>query len=117
MSSNSKSSECSSDGIQNPAGVAFLGIAPPIFIAAVPLSFWLTQPNGSVEKLLNSIVRTTVYVGSAGSTSNVSTDRAIPALSALYMFLTYGLGGASSAAAIDMGTKGRDSSRKIRLSR
>ena len=78
------------------------GIAPPIFIAAVPLTSYLSQPGSLVEKLVNGLLRTTVYVGSAGSSSQVSGGRVIPALSALYLFLTYGLGGAMSAAAIDM---------------
>lgn len=98
------------DGIENPSGFKFLGIAPPIFLAAVPLSSWLCQPGGIVGKVVNGLVRTTVYVGSAGSSSNVSLGRTVPVLSAMYLFLTYGIGGASSASAVDLGTNGRDNS-------
>lgn len=104
------------DGIVNPAGIAISGVAPPLFIAAVPLTSYLSQPSGLVEKLVNGLVKTTVYVGSAGASSTVSSGRAIPALSALYLFAAYALGGATSASALDMGNeKGRSNNRMSML--
>lgn len=86
-------------------------IAPPLFIAAVPITSYLAQPGRIIESIVNGLGRATVYVGTAGSTSQVPGGRMIPALSALYIFLTYGLGGATSAAALDMSnSKGRDNS-------
>ena len=107
------SSDSSPDGVLNPSGYKFLGIAPPIFLAAVPLSSWLSQPGGLIEKIIHGIARGTVYAGSAGTTTSVPAARIVPALSALYLFLVYGVGGASSASAIDLGTKGRDNARKV----
>lgn len=98
------------DGVVNPsAALQMIGTAPFVFVAGVPVTNFLTAPGGVFEKLLNGIVNTSVFVGTAGARSSISTDRVIPALSALYLFGTFALGGASSAAAIAASSKdGRD---------
>lgn len=111
MSNNAGSS---SDGVENPAGIAVAGFAPLIFAAGIPVTSYLTQPSGLFEKVLNGVVSSVTYVGTAGTTSTVSTGAMIPTLSAVYLFATYALGGATSAAAIDMSTeKGRDNNGRL----
>ena len=102
------------DGLVNPnAALGMISTAPFIFIAGVPLTNVITRPNGIFEKLLTGIINTSAWVGTAGSTSSVPANRIIPALSALYLFGTYTLGGASSAAAIAGSSRdGRDNKSK-----
>lgn len=102
------------DGLVNPsAALTMIGSAPFIFLGAVPVANFVTSSGGVFEKLLNGIVNTTAFIGTAGTTSSIPLNRIIPALSALYLFGTYTLGGASSAAAIaGSSQEGRDNKSK-----
>ena len=94
----------------NPKGLATIG-GSALFIAAVPLTSFLAQPNGLLEKAVNGLCTAIAFVGSAGSNSKVSQTQKIAALSTLYIFSTYALSGAGSAAALAAGNKeGRDQS-------
>ena len=80
-----------------------------IFLAAIPLTSWVAQPNGMLEKAVNGVCSSVAFLSSAGSTSKVSQGGKIAALSALYITMTYALSGAGSAAGVDAGNKeGRD---------
>ena len=80
-----------------------------IFLAAIPLTSWVTQPNGVLEKAVNGVCSSVAFLSSAGSNSKVSQGGKIAALSALYITMTYALSGAGSAAGVDAGNKeGRD---------
>lgn len=80
-----------------------------LFLAAIPLTSWITQPNSLVEKAVNGVISTIAFVGSAGSTSVVPQTGKIAALGALYITMTYAISGAGSAAGVDAGNKeGRD---------
>lgn len=97
------------DGIANPSGAAVAGIAPFLFAAGVPVTSYLTQPGGLFEKALNGFVSTIAYVGTAGAFSTVSASAVVPTLAVAYIFGVYALGGATSAAAIEMSSEeGRD---------
>jgi len=96
------------DGVKNPAGLATAAFAG-LFLAAVPVTSFLAQPNGLLEKVVNGVCHAVVYLGSAGSTSRVSQTGKIAALSTLYVAMTYAFSGAGSAAGVDAGTEeGRD---------
>ncbi|KXT02931.1 hypothetical protein AC578_10600 [Pseudocercospora eumusae] len=96
------------DGVENPAGLAMFGFGG-LFLAAIPLTSWIAQPNGLVEKAVNGVVNSVAFLGSAGSTSSVAQTGKIAALAALYTTVTYALSGAGSAAGVDAGNKeGRD---------
>lgn len=87
---------------QNTSG-ALVAAASGLYVAGIPLTSWLAQPGGMLEKLTNAIVRTI--------TGNSTTDRAVPALAALYLFWTFGVSGACSAAGQAMARQeGLDSS-------
>lgn len=80
-----------------------------VFLAAVPVTSFLTQPGGLLEKAINGVVRTVAFVGSAGSSSTISQNGKIAALSALYIATTYAFTGAASAAGVGAAYKeGRD---------
>ncbi|KAL1609912.1 hypothetical protein SLS60_001577 [Paraconiothyrium brasiliense] len=81
------------NGIINPSGAALLGAAP-LYLALIPLTSYLTKPNSVVQKLSETLIRLIPGVGM----STVSSGRAIPALSAIYLFWTFGASGAASAA-------------------
>lgn len=84
----------------------------PVFLAAIPVTSWLAQPNGVLEKLVNGLLSTTTYIFTAGSSSTISPAATIPALSAIYIFFTFGFTGAASAGAQAAGTRGgRDNNR------
>jgi uncharacterized MAPEG superfamily protein len=89
----------------NPKGLAMLGFSG-VFFAFVPVTSWLAQPNGLLEKAVNGVISSVAYVSSAGSTSTVAPSNQIAALSALYLAVTYAISGAGSAAATDAGNKG-----------
>ncbi|KAK5701074.1 hypothetical protein LTR17_022905 [Elasticomyces elasticus] len=96
------------DGVVNPQGLATAGFGA-LFLAAVPLTSWITQSNGLVEKAVNGVCHSVAYIGSAGSQSGTSQTGKIAALSTLYVAMTYALSGAGSAAGLDAGTEeGRD---------
>lgn len=90
------------DGVVNPSGSILLLAAPPIFAAGVPVCNFIASKGGLFEKALNGFISASTFVASAGTTSSISSDRVIPALSAIFLFSTYALAGASSAAAIGM---------------
>lgn len=80
-----------------------------IFFAAIPVTSWVAQPNGLVEKAVNALCHSIAYVGSAGATSAVPQSGKIAALAGLYIAVTYAISGAGSAAGVDAGNKeGRD---------
>lgn len=81
-------------------GLAMMGLAPLLYLGCATGANYLSTPGGAFEKLLNGILNTTTFAATAGSTSTVAANRVIPALSALYLFATYSLSSASSAAAI-----------------
>ena len=86
------------DGVVNPGGLAFVGFGF-IFLAAVPLTSWVAQPAGLLEKAINGVCSSIAFLGSAGSSSKVSPTGKIAALSTLYIAVTYAFSGAGSAAA------------------
>jgi len=96
------------DGVIRPQGLAFAGFGA-VFLAAIPLTSWIAQPNSLVEKAVNGVCSSIAYVGSAGASSKVSNGGKIAALSTLYIAMTYALSGAGSAAGVEAGTEeGRD---------
>ncbi|KAK3697629.1 hypothetical protein LTR37_017367 [Vermiconidia calcicola] len=102
------SQKLESDGVVNPKGFALLG-GNIGFIATVPLTSFLARPNGMLEKLVNALCAGIAFVGSAGSTSKVSSTGMIAALSALYIWMTFVFSGVGSAAGMNISTKdGRD---------
>ncbi|PPJ57850.1 hypothetical protein CBER1_00091 [Cercospora berteroae] len=93
------------DGVEDPAGLAMFGFGG-LFLAAIPLTSWITQPNSLVEKAVNGVVSTVGFLSSAGSTSAIPQSGKIAALAGLYVTVTYALSGAGSAAASAAGIKG-----------
>ncbi|KAK5938361.1 hypothetical protein PMZ80_009331 [Knufia obscura] len=77
------------DGIKNPGGAAIAGVAAA-YIGLVPVTSWLAK-TGVLSSLVNGTVRLV-----PGYTS--ASGRIIPAMSALYIFWTFGASGAISAA-------------------
>ncbi|USW58934.1 Putative membrane-associated, eicosanoid/glutathione metabolism (MAPEG) protein [Septoria linicola] len=96
------------DGVEDPAGLAMFGFGG-LFLAAIPLTSWITQPNSIIEKAVNGVVGTVGFLASAGSSSAVPQTGKIAALAGLYVTVTYALSGAGSAAGVAAGNKeGRD---------
>ncbi|KAK3111183.1 hypothetical protein LTR53_013819 [Teratosphaeriaceae sp. CCFEE 6253] len=96
------------DGVVNPAGLAMAGFGA-LFLAAVPLTSWVAQPNSLVEKAVNGLCHSVAFLGSAGASTRVSQTGKIAALSTLYIAVTYAFSGAASAAGVDAGNEeGRD---------
>ncbi|EME77905.1 uncharacterized protein MYCFIDRAFT_122238, partial [Pseudocercospora fijiensis CIRAD86] len=92
----------------NPAGLSMFAFGG-LFLAAIPLTSWIAQPNGLVEKAVNGVVSSVAFLGSAGSTGSVAQTGKIAALAALYTTVTYALSGAGSAAGVAASAKeGRD---------
>lgn len=92
----------------NPKGLS-LAAAGGLFVAAIPLTSFLAQRNGLLEKLVNVLCSGVALVGSAGSNSKVTQNCKIAALSTLYIATTYGFSGAASSAGVFAGHKeGRD---------
>ena len=77
----------------NPSG-AIVMAAVPMYLALVPLTSYLTKPNSIVQSLTHALIKVLPGVG----VSSITSGRAIPALSALYLFWTFGASGAASAA-------------------
>lgn len=86
------------NGVVNPSGLALMGAAP-LYLALVPVTSYLTKPDSIVQSLTHALVKLLPGVSAAAITSG----RAIPALSALYLFWTFGASGALSAAGQAMG--------------
>lgn len=68
--------------------------AAPLYLALVPLTSYLTNPNSICQSLTHALIKLLPGVG----VSSITSGRAIPALSALYLFWTFGASGAASAA-------------------
>lgn len=77
----------------NPSGATVLAAAP-MYLALVPLTSYLTKPNSIVQSLTHALIKVLPGV----SVNSITSGRAIPALSALYLFWTFGASGAASAA-------------------
>lgn len=69
-----------------------------MYLAGIPLTTWLAQPGGILEKVTNAIV--------SAITGRSTSDRAVPALAALYLFWTFGATAAFSAAGQAMARQG-----------
>lgn len=63
-----------------------------MYLALIPVTSYLTQPGGTVQSIIETVVK---YLVPGGT---VPSDRVIPALSALYVFWSFGGSGAISAA-------------------
>jgi uncharacterized MAPEG superfamily protein len=74
----------------NPSGLALVAFGP-VFLAAVPVTSYITKPGGYVQ----SLVETVLKLVPGGS---IAADRIIPAMSAIYIFWTFAGTGAISAA-------------------
>ncbi|KAF3039227.1 hypothetical protein E8E12_008999 [Didymella heteroderae] len=81
------------NGVINPSGAIVLAAAP-MYLALVPLTSYLTKPNSIVQSLTHALIKVLPGVG----VNSITSGRAIPALSALYLFWTFGASGAASAA-------------------
>ena len=96
------------DGVTNPGGLAMAGFGF-VFLAAVPLTSWVAQPAGLLEKAVNGVCSSVAFLGTAGASSKVSPTGKIAALSTLYVAITYAFSGAASAAGVAAGNEeGRD---------
>ncbi|EMD87363.1 hypothetical protein COCC4DRAFT_134215 [Bipolaris maydis ATCC 48331] len=88
------------NGILNPSGVMVMAAAP-MYIALVPVTTYLTAPESICQSLVHAIIKLLPGINTTGITSG----RAIPALSTLYLFWTFGASGALSAAGQAMGRR------------
>nr|OQO13203.1 hypothetical protein B0A51_16275 [Rachicladosporium sp. CCFEE 5018] len=96
------------DGVVNPAGLQMAAFGG-VFLAAIPLTSWISSPGGVLEKAVNGVCHSVVYLGTAGRTSAIAQTSKIAALSTLYVAMTYAISGAGSAAGIAAGNEdGRD---------
>ncbi|KAF3007855.1 hypothetical protein E8E13_010811 [Curvularia kusanoi] len=86
------------NGVVNPSGAMVLAAAP-MYLALVPLTSYLTKPESICQSLTHALIKVLPGVG----VSSITAGRAIPALSALYLFWTFGASGAASAAGQAMG--------------
>ncbi|KAF9693598.1 hypothetical protein EKO04_008114 [Ascochyta lentis] len=81
------------NGVNNPSGAIILAAAP-MYLAMIPLTSYLTNPNSICQSLTHALIKLLPGVG----VTSITSGRAIPALSALYLFWTFGVSGAASAA-------------------
>ncbi|USP80451.1 hypothetical protein yc1106_07725 [Curvularia clavata] len=88
------------DGIVNPSG-AMVMAAAPMYIALVPVTSYLTAPESICQSLVHALIKLLPGI----SATSITSGRAIPALSALYLFWTFGASGAISAAGQAMGRR------------
>jgi len=86
------------NGVVNPSGAVVMAAAP-MYLAFIPLTTYLTAPNSILQSLTHALIKLLPGVASPSITSG----RSIPALSALYLFWTFGASGAISAAGQAMG--------------
>ncbi|MCJ1447716.1 MAG: hypothetical protein MMC23_008227 [Stictis urceolatum] len=91
---NSKPSAEAIDGVTNPQGL-LMGAFSLAFLGAVPVTTYLTKPGGAFESVLQAYLRV-LLPGAA----TVSSDRLIPAMTAVYAFFTFAATGAFSAAGV-----------------
>ncbi|KAJ9606304.1 hypothetical protein H2200_009265 [Cladophialophora chaetospira] len=87
-----KSSEkARGNGIVNPSG-GFAVFYTPLYLAFIPVTSYLTRPSGILEKTITTTIKYTPGL------STTTPARTIPALSALYVFFTFGASGVFSVA-------------------
>lgn len=93
---------------ENPSGLLLTGFSA-LFLAAIPLTSYITQPNSILEKSINGLTSTLTHlIPSSSPTPSTSTNK-IAALATLYLTVTYALSGAASAAGINSAyAEGRD---------
>lgn len=91
---------------ENPSGLLLTGFSA-LFLAAIPLTSYITQPNSILEKSLNGLTSTLTHL--IPSSSPTSSTNKIATLATLYLTVTYALSGAASAAGINSAyAEGRD---------
>ncbi|CBX97003.1 hypothetical protein IAQ61_008051 [Plenodomus lingam] len=90
--------KAAANGVENPSGAATL-LAIPSYLAMVPVTSYLTKPGSITQSLTHALIKLLPGVGATAITSG----RAIPALSALYIFWTFAATGVISAAGQAMG--------------
>ena len=83
----------------NPSGIFTLSAAVA-FLVAVPITTYITAPGGVLQSFVEAAVR--IVPG----TADIPKDRIVPALSALYIFMTFGVTGAASGAGQAMAREG-----------
>ena len=74
----------------NPSGLTVAAFAP-VFLAAVPVTSYITKPGGYVHTLVETVLK--LIPG-----GSIPSDRVIPAMSVIYIFWTFAGSGAISAA-------------------
>ncbi|KAJ4415850.1 hypothetical protein N0V82_007110 [Gnomoniopsis sp. IMI 355080] len=79
-----------SDGIVNPSGAAIGGFAAA-YLVGIPITSSITKADGLLQSLIQGTLKLLIPGG-------VAPGRTIPALTALYLFMTFGATGALSAA-------------------
>jgi uncharacterized MAPEG superfamily protein len=89
----------------NPKGLAVAALGPA-FLALIPVTSWITQPGGFLEKAVNGVIGSVGLLASAGASSHIAQGGKIAALAAIYATVTYALTGAASAGGQDAGTPG-----------
>lgn len=91
---------------ENPSGLLLTGFSA-LFLAAIPLTSYITQPNSIFEKSLNGLTSTLTHL--IPSSSPTTSTNKIATLATLYLTVTYALSGAASAAGINSAyAEGRD---------
>ncbi|KAK7937835.1 uncharacterized protein PG986_014703 [Apiospora aurea] len=88
-----KSNAAINNGIRNPKGIR-KGIISLAFLGLIPVTDYLAR-TGPLQWLLR---QTVALVPGCAAASDITRGRMIPALSALYLFATYGASGALSLA-------------------
>jgi hypothetical protein len=90
----------------NPQGLLAAAVGP-VFLAAIPVTNYITAPNGTVQKAIEALL--SIIPGS----DSIPKDRVIPALSAFYIFWTFAATGAASAGGLGASRKeGLDNNRE-----
>lgn len=93
---------------ENPSGLLLTGFSA-LFLAAIPLTSYITQPNSIFEKSLNGLTSTLTHLIPSSSSSTTTSTNKIATLATLYLTVTYALSGAASAAGINSAyAEGRD---------
>lgn len=93
---------------ENPSGLLLTGFSA-LFLAAIPLTSYITQPNSIFEKSLNGLTSTLTHLIPSSSPTTTTSTNKIATLATLYLTVTYALSGAASAAGINSAyAEGRD---------
>lgn len=77
-----------------------------VYLALIPVTGWVSQPGGLLEKTINGTIGGVGLLASAGSSSTIAQGGKIAALAALYASATYAFSGAASVAGQAAGTEG-----------